>query len=346
VPAPGPWREGNHVQPRPMRSAIRSRIGFAGLAPLVLVAAVLVVAAGVGLSSRLSPGGTGGAGATGSKATPGPISSPTATTPADITSSGRTLGAPAAPVTLDIWNDYQCPQCKVFAESVLPELVDHYVRPGKVQIVYHDLLVIDGNVGGTESADAANAARCAADQGKFWTYQDWLWANQGSEGSGAFSLARLVAIGGQSGLDTSAFQPCVEQRKHAGDVTAESASAGQSVNATPTLLVNGVVLNGNDLQTVSAAIDLAVPAAFPSRGDATGASPSTGPRVTTSAGRTFMTYVVRPGDYMGEIASRFAITLAQLEAANPHVNPDRITVGDSLTIPWPDWIPPSPALSR
>jgi protein-disulfide isomerase len=167
VPAPGPWREGNHVQLRPMRSAIRSRIRFAGLAPLVLVAAVLVVAAGVGLSSRLSPGGTGGAGATGGKPTPGPISSPTVTTPADLTSSGRTLGAAAAPVTLDIWNDYQCPLCKVFAQSVLPKLVDHYVRPGKVQIVYHDLLVIDGNVGGTESADAANAARCAADQGKF-----------------------------------------------------------------------------------------------------------------------------------------------------------------------------------
>jgi protein-disulfide isomerase len=193
------------------------------------------------------------------------ITVPTVTTPIDIPSNGRTLGNPEASVTVDVWNDYQCPQCRVFATEVLPELLGKGVRVGLVKIVYHDRIVVDANVGSHDSANAANAARCAADQGKFWTYQDWLWANQGTEGNGAFTTARLVAIGARVGLDNDAFRACVRNGSHASDVLAESAAGkAQGVNATPTVVVNGHVLAVSDYATIAVAIDSSLPVSTPS----------------------------------------------------------------------------------
>jgi protein-disulfide isomerase len=184
-----------------------------------------------------------------------PIVVPTTFTATGQSASGRTLGNTDAPVTLDVWSDYQCPLCQSFAQTVLRQLVTKYVATGKVRVVYHDFLVIDSNVGGHESADAANAARCAADQGKFWSYQDWLWVNQGAEGSGAFSVARLLEIGREAGLDMATFQPCVEGGTHAAEVQSETAAVPASMIGTPSVEVNGVLLNTYDYETVSAAID-------------------------------------------------------------------------------------------
>ena len=120
------------------------------------------------------------------------IASPATTIPPEIVTSGRTIGDPNAPVTLDVWLDYQCPGCRVFYQESLPVLISTYVEPGKLRIVNHDLLVIDSNVGGHESLDAANAARCAADQGKFAT--SGLAARQ--PGPGGKWRVQHCAIGG------------------------------------------------------------------------------------------------------------------------------------------------------
>jgi protein-disulfide isomerase len=193
------------------------------------------------------------------------ISLPTVTVPTDIPSNGRTLGNPDASVAVDVWSDYQCPQCRAFATEVLPELLGKGVRVGLVKIVYHDRIVVDANVGSHDSANAANAARCAADQSKFWAYQDWLWANQGTEGDGAFTTARLVAIGARVGLDNDAFSTCVQNGSMASEVLAEStAGQAQGINGTPTVVVNGHVLAASDNATIAAAIDSSLPVSTPS----------------------------------------------------------------------------------
>jgi protein-disulfide isomerase len=186
----------------------------------------------------------------------GPIVAPTVTTPADIQSSGRTLGNPSAPVTIDVWLDYQCEPCREFALTVMPQLIQKYVRPGTARIVVHDMIVIDGYGGGVESAHAAAAARCAADKGKFWQYQDWLWANQYTEFSGAFSDNRLTEFAGNAGLDTQAFSQCLVGGTHSAEVNAESsAAASAGITGTPTIKVNGALVQSYDFATVSAAID-------------------------------------------------------------------------------------------
>lgn len=272
-------------------------------------------------------------------ATAAPIYSPAATLPPQVATSGRTVGDPNAPVTLDVWQDYQCPLCAVVARDVLPEVVDKYVAQGKVRIVYHDLIVIDSNTGGTESADAANAALCAADQGQFATFQDWLWANQGYEGGGSFGQDRLVEMGRRAGLDMSRFQTCVDQRTHLADVNAESA-AGQtlSLNGVPAILVNGKLASANDYATVSAAIDSALGVESPSPSITFAAALTTPPSASPapSAAPTFLLYTVMPGDTLSAISARFAVTLDQLRAANPSIPADgHIEIGEQINVPAP-----------
>jgi protein-disulfide isomerase len=157
-----------------------------------------------------------------------------------------------------MWVDYQCPPCADFHLSVLPRLIDNYVAPGKVAIVSHNFPVIDMARGGHESVDAANAALCAADQGKFWSYQDWLFANQGQEAGGSYAIDRLLEMGSRAGLDMSKFQPCVSGGTHDAEVNSEQEISGVAVTYAPSIFVNGKLVPAYDYTTVSAAIDAAI----------------------------------------------------------------------------------------
>jgi protein-disulfide isomerase len=203
--------------------------------------------------------GSGMASIVGPQRTPSPL----------IATSGRTIGDPNAPVTVDVWLDYQCPSCASFYGTVLPQLISAEVSPGKARIAFHDLIVIDGNVGGTESLDTANATRCAADQGEFAMYQAWLMANPGQEASVAHAKSRLKAIAAAAGLGNSAFDTCVTNGTHNAEVLAESASAAaSSLSGTPSVLVGGALTFSNSYDDIKAAID------------ATAARPGTSPAPT------------------------------------------------------------------
>jgi protein-disulfide isomerase len=208
---------------------------------------------------------------------------PSIATPSGIATSGRTLGNANAPHTINLWEDFQCSNCGIFTRDMEPQIVANYVATGKVKVVFHDLLVIDGNVGGTESLDAANAARCASDQGMFWPYHDWVFGNQYSEGSGAFTKDRLKTIGQMLGIkDLNTFNSCVDSGSHNSDVTAESSGSGYS--STPTIVIdNGTPLGAYDYATVSAALDSALGISpSPSAGASASSSPSVGPSASPS----------------------------------------------------------------
>lgn len=201
------------------------------------------------------------------EASPAAIVAPSAPTPSDIPTNGRTLGDLNAPVTMDVWIDFRCSACSDFATGTQRQLIAKYVMGGRVKIVYHDLIVIDLRDKTHASEDAANAAQCAADQGKYWVYTDWLWANRDpQEAAGAVSRDRLIEMTRRAGLDVAAFQACYDAGTHRAGVRAESASASAPlIEGTPTILVNGQVVGENgivpDSATVSAAIDLALAAA-------------------------------------------------------------------------------------
>ncbi len=99
-------------------------------------------------------------------------------------------------MTLEVWTDFQCPICGQFARTVEPALVSTYVTPGTLRIVHHDAAFQGAKSSSAydESVEAAAGARCAADQGAYWPFQDWVFANQNGENKGAFAAPRLTAI--------------------------------------------------------------------------------------------------------------------------------------------------------
>jgi protein-disulfide isomerase len=166
----------------------------------------------------------------------------TAPRPAPVSaqvSAGRTLGQAGAPVTIDLYSDFQCPVCRR-AELELREIIPAFIDNGKAKIVYHNFAFI-----GSESTWAAQAAECANDQGQFWPYASYLFDHQTGENVGAFSQANLKQFAAALKLDTAAFDACLDSGKHAALVQSElEMGRARGVRATPTFFINGSFVEG------------------------------------------------------------------------------------------------------
>jgi len=195
--------------------------------------------------------------------------------------SGMALGSAAAKVTVDVYADYQCPNCRAYAEQVEPRLVNQYVRPGSARMVFHDLAFLGtgSDPAKNESIQAAVAARCAEDQGRFWSYQEYLFANQGpAENGGTYNRTLFDAIAERIGINRTTFDSCIADPVQAKAVQSDTAAALQAgIHQTPTLIVNGTTLGSWGLQAVSAAIDAALAGAGPGPSAASSAGPSSRP---------------------------------------------------------------------
>lgn len=151
--------------------------------------------------------------------------------------NGITFNA-GAPVKVDFWEDFQCPNCRNF-EVVVNSYVNSLVTAGKIHAVYHPMSFI-----GPESILAANAAACAADSGKFLEYHRALYANQGTkENSGIWTSLYLKKLGDAIGIKDSKFSSCVAANKYDGWVNGiETDATKRGVNSTPTVFVNGALM--------------------------------------------------------------------------------------------------------
>jgi protein-disulfide isomerase len=194
------------------------------------------------------------------------LQSPISQVPADL-AAGRALGKPDAPVTLEVWSDYQCPACGQLAETVEPVLVRKYVTTGTLQIVIRDAAFQGGRSGASydESVEAAAGARCALEQDLFWPFHNWLFANQVGENDGAFRDERLRAIATAAGLDVVAWDACRATGEQQAAVRAETKDAlAKGVNATPTMYLNGEAIVGlRSADELGGLIETAATAAAP-----------------------------------------------------------------------------------
>jgi len=173
----------------------------------------------------------------------------------DVKATRPALGASTAVVVIHEYGDFQCPSCGAFARSIEPQIRAAYIDTGKARLVWHDFAWI-----GAESRDAANAARCAGDQGKFWDYHDLLYANQSGENAGAFSKDRLKGFGAALGLEPTTFHACVDAGAHAAAVQADFADVRQNgFNGTPTFVIGDQrIVGAQPFEVFAAAIDAAL----------------------------------------------------------------------------------------
>ncbi|MFF7264460.1 DsbA family protein [Streptomyces sp. NPDC008159] len=151
------------------------------------------------------------------------------------------VGDAGAQSTLTVWEDFRCPACKSF-EDAYRSTIHELTEAGQLKVEYRLVTLIDGNMGGSGSRKAANAAACAQNVGKFPAYHDVLYENQPPETDDAFSRnSTLIDLAKKvDGLDTAAFRTCVEKGTHDAWV-AKSNEAFQKggYGGTPSVFLNG-----------------------------------------------------------------------------------------------------------
>jgi len=174
-----------------------------------------------------------------------------ASAPAGIPAAGHVLGNADAPVTIDLYEDFQCPACEKWGQNIFPSLVRNELAAGTVKIVFHGFAFI-----GSESTDAGKAAWAAEQQGRFWDMWATLYANQGlHENGGSFARARLLAMAEAIGLDMTRFTADFDSTAATTAVAdGVAAAATANVNSTPTLIINGTTFSGAGYPDVAAAI--------------------------------------------------------------------------------------------
>lgn len=193
-----------------------------------------------------------------------------------------------AAATVDLFEDFQCPNCLDFEQTAGAKL-DADVKANLAQLRFHPIAILDASSNGNRySSRAANAALCASDVSVdfFVAYHNVLYGKdrsgqrvQPGEGSNGRSDAELIGYASLAGIpagQTTSFGTCVQTEQHKALVQAMTDDASKrGITGTPTVIVNGTKLGSNDLKTVQAAIakaDAAGPAPQPSP-SASSASP-------------------------------------------------------------------------
>jgi protein-disulfide isomerase len=140
-----------------------------------------------------------------------------------------------AATTIDVWEDSQCPVCKLF-EDANGAYVESLIREKKANVRYHVLSFL-----GDESVRAANASFCAADEGQYLDFQKAIYAVQSTvENSGFWSNETLVEMGKKIGITSTKFEDCVTKGSKVDLVQANSESMSKfGVQGTPTVFING-----------------------------------------------------------------------------------------------------------
>ena len=149
------------------------------------------------------------------------------------------LGSADAPVELVEFSDFRCPAC-MQANLALGDHIEQLVSDGTVRYVRKHMLVIDPD---DTSLNAAEAVECAADQGYYWAFHDLLFANQTGHGQ-KWTRDAMKQYARELGLDTQAFNECMDRKTHRDKVLAGNTEAygTPGITGTPSYLVNGELL--------------------------------------------------------------------------------------------------------
>ncbi len=162
-----------------------------------------------------------------------------------LESGSPMIGNPSAQITILEWGDYQCTYCYRFHQSSLNIILEEYITPGKVNLVFKDF-----PLNGPDSVLAAEASYCAEDQGKYWDYHDELYTNWGGERTGWINEESLNKFAVEVGLDLEEFNSCMNEHKYLSRVLdLEKFGRNIGIDATPSVLVFNdekiIVIRGN-----------------------------------------------------------------------------------------------------
>ncbi|GEJ55782.1 thioredoxin domain-containing protein [Anaeromyxobacter diazotrophicus] len=151
----------------------------------------------------------------------------------EVAAEGPSKGPASAPVTIVEFSDFECPYCSK-AEDTVKQVMKAY--DGKIRLVYRDFPLPFH----PHAEKAAEAAQCAADQGKYWEMHEKLFANQQK-----LEAPALKGYAKDLGLDQAKFDKCLDGGDKAKVVEANKAAGSKvGVTGTPAFFINGYQLTG------------------------------------------------------------------------------------------------------
>lgn len=159
---------------------------------------------------------------------------------------GFTTGDADAPVSVSIYQDYQCPFCAEF-EAATTDFVDERREAGDIAVTYYPLDLLRRL--GDYSARAASAAVCVAEEApeQFSAFNDALFENQPQEGAGGLDDEQIAAVAAGAGVPED-VEGCITSGRYTDWVTLVTDERDERVEGTPTVLVDDEVVPADQFQ--------------------------------------------------------------------------------------------------
>ena len=170
----------------------------------------------------------------------------------DVAEGDYKQGPADAKVVVVEFTDYQCPYCKQFFTATEQQLLDTYVKTGKVRFAVRNFPMSFHQ----NAQKAAEAAMCAGAQGKFWEMHTTLFTKGNGDGTG-LDTPSLKQYAADLQLDTTEFNSCLDNSEMGAAVQQDQVDGDAAgVSGTPSFFVNGRILVGaQPFTTFKTAID-------------------------------------------------------------------------------------------
>jgi protein-disulfide isomerase len=151
---------------------------------------------------------------------------------------GRIRGSDNAPVWLIEISDFQCPFCKQWHDETYAALDKEYVQTGKVRLAYlnYPIAQIHPN-----APAAAEAAMCAAVQGKFWEMHTALFSKQQQWAKEQDPMPIFASFAVSAGVDPKSWNTCMTTHATKALIDADHQRSGSAgVQSTPSFFITNV----------------------------------------------------------------------------------------------------------
>jgi protein-disulfide isomerase len=172
-------------------------------------------------------------------------------TPRNLLADGGIAGVGATtplppgktPVTVTMWEDFQCPACRQFEQENQAQL-ERWAKQGVIKLEYTPVAFLDRASTTNYSSRALNTAAAVVDNdpSAFQAFHDLLYANQPEEGSAGLTDAQLLQYAVQAGAPHDAVASAQSSNRFSGWVVQRTEVFSQKYTGTPTVLVDGQVV--------------------------------------------------------------------------------------------------------
>ena len=177
--------------------------------------------------------------------------------PTELDLSGQpSLGEATATVEIVLFEDFRCPHCATFTETVYPRLKRDFVDTGQARLYFVNLPVL-----GPDSETVARAAECVYQQSEtaFWELKEALFRSQ----TELDNRRRILELSETyaPGIDGDALSECVGSNEARSQVNRDEAAArALGLNSTPSVTVNGVQVSNPTFDRIQVAVERALAA--------------------------------------------------------------------------------------